>query len=241
MKVKLENPQLLAKAIDLISELVMEVRLKVNEFGMSIVAMDPANVAMVSFRIPKSAFSEFEVGQETLGISLDNFKKVLRRCGSSSILILEKKENLLEIAIQDKIKRNFTLGLIEIDSEEKNMPNLEFSAKVEISSQDLVDSVEDCAVVADSCGFSIKEGKFVIEAKGLNSARTEFSGDEAKIEAEDCKSRYSIEYLQKFLKGARICDKSLVFFGNDHPLKMSFKAEHVELDFLLAPRVETDD
>jgi len=75
----------------------------------------------------------------------------------------------------------------------------------------------------------------------LNSTRAEFSGDEARITGENSKSRYSLEYLSKFVKGAKICDKTLLNFSEDHPLKMKFKTEHLELSFVLAPRVETED
>lgn len=241
MLIKLENPLFLAKVIDIISDLVTEVRIKVNEFGMSITAMDPANISMVNFKIPKSSFSQFEVEKEVLGINLDNLKQVLRRCGPGSSLIMEKKENLLSIHIQDRIKRNFTLNLIEIESEERDLPELEFSSVVEINSVDLITSIEDCNIVADACSFIIKDGKFIIEAKSLNSARSEFSGDEAKIEAENCKAKYSLEYLQKFMKGAKLCEKSVLKFAEEHPLRIDFKTPEMELSFILAPRVETDD
>ena len=241
MLVKLEDPTLLSKAVEVISELVTEVRIKVNEFGMSITAIDPANVAMVRFKLPKSAFSQFETGNEVLGINLDSLKRILKRCGSGTSLILEKKENFLNIQIIDKIRRNFGLNLIEIDSPEKDLPNLDYSSKVEISSIDLISSVEDCIVVSDACSFIISKGEFIIEAKGLNTARSEFSGDEAKIEAEECKSKYSLEYLQKFMKGAKLCEKTFLYFANDHPLKIDIRTEHMELNFLLAPRVETED
>lgn len=241
MLLKLENPILLSRVIEIISELVTEVRLKVNENGMSIVAMDPANVSMVGFKLPKKSFSQFEVGSEVLGINLDSLKRILKRGGINSSLVLEKKENMLNIQIHDRIRRNFNLSLIDIDSEDKEMPNLEFSSKVEINSIDLIDSVEDCTVVADACSFIVKDGKFVIEARGLNSAMSEFSGDEAMITAENCKSRYSLEYLQKFMKGAKLCDKTILNFANDHPLKVELKTENMDLIFILAPRVETED
>ncbi len=241
MLVKLEKPVLLSKAIELLSEIVIDVRLKVNEFGMSITAIDPANVAMIGFKLPKSAFSQFETDDEVLGINLDNLKRILKRCGVASSLILEKKENLLNIQIQDRIKRNFSLNLIEIEGEEKDLPNLEFSTRVELDSIDLIASIEDCMVVADACSFIIEEGKFIIEAKGLNSARSEFSGDEAKINAENCKARYSLEYLSKFIKGSKLCEKTVLNFANDHPLRIDIKTESMELNFILAPRVETED
>lgn len=241
MLVKLDHPMILSKVVEIISELVTEVRIKFNEFGLSINAIDPANVAMINFKLPKSAFSEFETGEEVLGVNLDSLKRILKRCGTGSSLILEKQENFLNIQIQDRIKRNFSLNLIEIEADDKEMPGLEYTARVEISSVDLIDSVEDCLVVADACSFIVEDGKFIMEAKSINSARSEFSGDEAKIEAENCKSRYSLEYLVKFLKGAKLVDKTILNFAEDHPLRMIIKSEHMELGFLLAPRVENED
>lgn len=241
MIIKLENPNLLSKAVELISELVTEVRIKVNEFGLGITAIDPANVAMVGFKLPKSSFSQFDSKNEVLGINLDSLKQVLRRCGTKSSLILERKGNLLSIEIQDRIKRNFILSMIEIESEEKEMPDLEYSSKVEINSIDFIASIEDCNVVSDSCSFIIKEGKFIIEARGLNSARSEFSGDEAKIEAEPCKAKYSLDYLGKFIKGSKLSEKTILKFAEDHPLRMDIKTNGMEINFILAPRVETED
>jgi len=241
MLVKLENPGLLAKVVDIISELVTEVRLKINEEGMSIAAMDPANVSMISFRIPKEKFSGFEVENEVLGINLENLKQILRRCSSGSAVIFEREENMLKIQISDRIKRNFTLNLIEIDSEEREIPNLEFTSVVELDSSDLIASVEDCSIVADACSFIINNEKFIIEAKSLNSARSEFSKEEAKINAENCKAKYSLEYLSKFMKGAKLCEKTTLKFAEDHPLRVDFKNQDMQLSFILAPRVENED
>lgn len=241
MSIKLEKPALLSKAVNLISEIVTEVKFKLDDSGMQVIAIDPANVAMVRFFLSKNAFSQFEIDKEEWGINLDDLKRILKRCGAKSSLILKRDENKLDIEIEDRIKRNFTLSLIEIDKEDKELPNLEFSSKIEMNSIDLIDAVEDCSVVADACSFIIEDGKFIIEAKNLNSARSEFSGDEAKISAENCKARYSLEYLQKFIKGSKLCDKTILNFADDHPLRMDLKIEELEMNFILAPRVETED
>ena len=241
MLVKLDNPGLLSRVVEIISELVTEVRIKVDESGLSITAMDPANVSMVRFVLPKNSFSMFESDNEVLGVNLENLKRILKRSNSGSSLVMEKKGNVLNIQIHDRIKRNFNLSLIDIESEEKEMPVLEFSSFVELNSTDFVDSIEDCMVVGDACSFIIRDGKFIVEARGLNSAMSEFSGDEAKIRAENCKSRYSLEYLQKFVKGAKLSDKTSLKFADDHPLRIDISNGFLELSFLLAPRVETDD
>lgn len=241
MQLKMDQPQYLADVVSIISELVSEVKFKITPDGMGLTALDPANVSMVSFFIPKYAFSHYESNNETLGVSLDSLKQVLKRCKAGSNLILETEDNLLKIQILDKIKRSFTLSLIDISSEEKEIPNLEFSSKVELDSADFISAIEDCAIVSDACTFSIKNGKFYIEAAGLNSASSEFSADEVKIEAENCRSKYSLEYLQKFMKASKISPKTVVRFSNDYPLRIDYRNEKVELSFILAPRVESDD
>lgn len=249
MLLKLDAPKLLSDIIAIISELVLEVKIKVNKSGMSIIAIDPANVALVSFKLPAEAFSQIEVEEEILGVSLESLKSVLRRCSPGSSLILQTEENILRVQIQDKIKREFKLALIDIEAEEKAMPNLEFISKVEMSSIDLTESVEDCSIVADACSFISQQDKFTIEAKGsLNSAKSDFSSDEVKIDikpgenaGKEIKSRYSLEYLQKFVKASRLTEKAIINFSNDYPLKLEFKTPRMELAFVLAPRVETED
>lgn len=241
MLVKLENPKFLSEVISIISELVTEVKLRFDDKGMSILAIDPANVALVSFILPKKVFSDFRANNEVLGINLDNLKAVLRRAKAGSSLIMESQEGILKLDIIDKVKRNFAIALIDIEAEDKKMPSLEFMTQVQIEPADLVDAVEDCLIVADSCTFIAEPDKFIIESIGLNSARIEFSSDTVRIISGGSRAKYSLEYLQKFLKASKIADKIFVNFSSDHPIKLEFKKEDFELAFILAPRVENED
>lgn len=242
MRIKLEDPTLFAKSIDLISELVLEVKIKLTEFGLSIVAIDPANVSMIALKIPKTVFTEFEHAEEALGVELENFKKILKRCKTTSALILEKNENMLNINIVDKTKKSFSINLIEIDGEDKEFPaHLQFSTIAKVNATELTESIEDMTVVADSCLFIANQNKFIIEAKEVNSAKTEFSEAGAKVEGEDAQARYGIDYLQKFLKAAKHFDKTTLNFASDHPLRVDFESGQIVLSFLLAPRMETDE
>ena len=242
MKLKLDNPKIFSEIIGIISEMVLEVRIKVNNKGLSITAIDPANVAMILFKLPADAFSELEVEkEEILGVSLDNLKAVLRRVKAGSVLVMEKEENMLKIIIQDKIRKEFSLALIDVEGDEKPIPNLNFVSKIEMTSVDFSEAIEDCNVVADSCSFISAPDNFVIQGKGnLNSFKSEFS-DEVNIQAEEASSKYSLEYLQKMIKGTKLTDKVVLNFGNDYPLKLEFNTPKVSLSFILAPRVETED
>lgn len=241
MLIKLDYPKILADGIGILSDLVTEAKLRFDQQGMSIVAIDPANVALVSFKLPKESFSQFEADNDILGISLESLRSVLRRTKPGSSLVLQTDENKLKIEIHDKIKRTFSLALIDIEAEDKTVPNLDFSAKIQMNCVDFAEAIEDCSVVADSCSFIAEPAKFIIEAKGLNSARSEFSSDEVTLQAENAKSKFSLEYMNKFIKAARLSENVVINLANDYPLKLEFKTEKLEMIFILAPRVETED
>jgi len=240
MILKLDNPKLLSDAIGIVSELVNEVRIKLLEDGMSIVAVDPANVALVIFKFPKESFSQYEIGNEVWGVNLEDLKRILKRASTSSSVVFEQEDNQLKISIFDRVKRIFTLALVNVESEDKDIPDLNFACKVEMDSSNFSQAVEDAKIVADSCSLIAGEGFFIVEGSGnLNSARTEFSGDEAVISG-IAKSRYSLEYLMKFVKAGKISDRVVVNYSDDYPLRLDFPGEKMGIGFVLAPRVEND-
>jgi len=240
MIVKLDKPKILGDAFGIISEVVSEVRIKLMEDGMSIVAVDPANVAMVVFKLPKESFSKYETGNDIWGVNLDDLKRILKRASTSSSIIFEQEENKLKISIFDKVKRVFHMSLIEIESDDKDEPELNFSCKVEMPCEQFAQAIEDCSVVADSCSFVAGDGFFMVEGSGaLNSARAEFTGDESKIEGIG-KSKYSLEYLMKFIKAGKLANNVRIRFSDDYPLRLDFAGDKMGIGFILAPRVEND-
>ena len=80
MKLTLAEPKYLKDSISIISDLVNEANFKITSNAIELVAMDPANVAMVMFKLLSSAFVEYDVkGKTELAINLNNLKQVLRR------------------------------------------------------------------------------------------------------------------------------------------------------------------
>ncbi len=242
MQLILESPKLFSDLISIISELVTEVKIRVTKEGLSLTAVDPANVAMVHFRMPAELFSHYSLEKpEVLGINLDNLKAVLRRCGFGTKLSIEKQDNTLKLSIQDRIKRDFNLALLDIEVEEKEMPQWEFNSVVKLNADALVEVLEDCAVVSDACTFIAEPAKFIVEAHGLHSARAEFSSDEVEIHSANSAARFSLEYLSKFAKGSKISNRVHLSFSNNHPMRLDFPTGNVMLSFVLAPRIEQDD
>jgi proliferating cell nuclear antigen len=242
MRLKLDNPKILVDVVSIISELVTEVKIKVTKEGLSATAIDPANVAMAYFKIPAELFSEFSLTHEhVLGVNLEHLKAVMRRCKPGAALVIERADNLLHLSIADRIKRDFSLALLDITGDDKEMPVWEFNSVIKLSADALAEVVEDCLIVSDACTFTAEPNKFIVEAKGLNAARAEFSSDEIEIHSGNSRARFSLDYLNKFIKGAKISDRVVVNFSQNHPMRLDFLTGNVLLSFVLAPRIEQED
>ena len=127
MKLTLAESRLLKEPINIISELVNEVTLTIDPDKIEIIAMDPANVALVVFRLLSSAFIDYSLEKPVqISLNLDNLKQVLRRAKPSDTVILEIEENKLRIELSGDSKRVFHLSLIKLDNQEQKIPSLSF-------------------------------------------------------------------------------------------------------------------
>jgi len=246
MRLTLAESRLLKDSIGIISELVSEVTLKIDKNKIEIVAVDPANVVMIVFKLLSSAFIEYDVKKEAnIAISLDNLKQVLRRVKPTDTLTLELDEdkNRLRILLKGDSHRTFNLSLINIEDREQKIPSLEFPVRIELNSQVLEDSIEDVGIVAESVSFSAAKEKFVIESEGnFSDANVELKKDEEtliNLVGDGTRAKYSVEYLKKIVKGGKLADKVVVQFDKDYPLKVDFTVlNKLSLSFILAPRVD---
>ena len=232
--------------ISIISDLVNEARFKVSKDSIELVAMDPANVAMVIFRLLSSTFTEYEVKKDVeIAINLSNLKQIMRRAKPNDMLTLElDPDNKLRILLKGDNVRTFNLPIIEFDEKEQKIPDLKFPVSINLPSSILNEAIEDVDVVAESVTFLVEPKKFTIHAEGdLSQAKIEMKeGDNVKIKSESgdkVKSKYSVEYLKKMISGSKIADDVSIYFSNDYPLKIEYKkVDKVMLSFILAPRVE---
>lgn len=247
MKLTLAEPKYLKDSISIISDLVNEARFLVKKNSIELVAMDPANVAMVIYKLLSSSFVEYKVDEETeIAINLSSLKQVLKRSKPSDMITLEMEENKLKITFKGVTTRTFFLPIIELEENSQKIPDLKFPVTIQMGSSMLVDAIDDVDIVAESVSFTAEKSKFLISAEGdLSKAKIEIAEDEqTKIlsdAAGQVKAKYSIEYLKKMIQGGKLADEVTVQFSKDYPLKLEFKAMNkVQLTFILAPRVEND-
>lgn len=245
MKLTLAEPKYLKDSISIISELVNEARFKITPNAIELVAMDPANVAMVIFKLLSSCFTEYDVKEEQeIALNLGNLKQILRRAKPDDMLTMELKGNKLNIQLKGAARRTFSLPIIELDDKEQKVPELAFPTSIKTTASRLNDAIEDVDIVAESVSFSAEPKKLTVQAEGdLSQANIEIEADDnTKIETEEkVKAKYSIEYLKKMIAGSKLANEVTIQFNKDYPLRLDFiEMDKVLLSFILAPRVEND-
>lgn len=248
MKLVLADATYLKDSIAVISELVHEARFKINQDGLELIAMDPANVAMVIFKLLSSCFSEYQVEKETeIAINLANLKQILRRAKASDILTLEiTEDNKLKVQLKSGSTRTFSIPIIDIEEKEQRIPNLTFPVSITTRASILNDAIDDADIVAEAITLSAEPDKLNISAEGdLSKANIEImADDDTQIHSETkakIKAKYSIEYLKKMMNGSKLSEFVSLNFNQDYPLKLEYKVvDKLLLSFILAPRVDND-
>ncbi len=233
--------------MNIISDLVNEVTLKIDQDKIELIAIDPANVAMIDYKLLSSAFVEYSVEKpEELAINLDHLKSVLKRAKPTDTVTmgLEEDKNRLNIALKGESSRTFNIPLINIEESEQKLPSLTFTSKVVMSAVKFGDAMEDMDVVAESVSFNTGNNNLVIKSESnMRDAKVEIgsSEDTTIIADSEDMSKYSIEYLKKISKAAKLSDSVSLEFGNDYPLRVEYKLlDKLRLAFILAPRVSND-
>jgi proliferating cell nuclear antigen len=247
MKLTLADSKLIKDSVSIISELVTEARFHVTKNSIDLVAMDPANVAMVIFKLLSTSFTEYQLEKEVkIALNLNNLKQVLKRAGPSDVLTLELADGRFKVVIKSNTTRTFYLPIIELEERDQKIPSLSFPLSIKMSTSALNEAIEDVSIVAESVQFIADANKFTVAAEGdLSQAKIEIPADDNTAiikEGEDVvKAKYSLEYLKKMIQGGKLASDVTVRFSNDYPLKLEYKAtDQLMLSFILAPRVDND-
>lgn len=248
-KATIADVGLLTDSISTIAELIDEGIFKISKDGISMIAADRAMVAVVDFKILSSAFDKYEVDKEqSIGLNISNLLSVLKRASGEDEATFNLQDAKLEIVLENASRRRFVLPLLDLSQEEvPPIDQLEFTSRAQLNPRVIESGVADAEVVSDSVLFEATPTRFGMKAEGdISSSQLELEkGNEALVELKtdgEIRARYPLDYLKKIIKAAKIADSIAIEWGQDYPMKLSFKAmDKVNLQFVLAPRVSESE
>jgi len=251
-KAMLTDINLLRDSLDVISNFINEGTFTITNNGLSMSAIDPANIAMVLFDLLSSAFNEYKaVGSIKITINIPYFVSILKRAqaGDSVELELSDAGNSLKIKMIGDSVRTFTLPLINARDKKVEAPdkiNDGFKTKVELEAGVLREGTKDSLMVSDNVLLKCDEKSFNMISIGDSSqVNLELTKGSSSLISLDCKksvkAKYSLEYLDKMMKAGKLAQSIIMQFADDYPLRVDYKSiDKLRLSFILAPRIDTE-
>ena len=95
----------LKEVADLLNTVVTEAKFKLDQSGLSVKAVDPAHVAMISIDVPKESFNEYQIdSEEEIAIDVEKLKSVIRLASSTDAVTITKEKERLKFEIGSIIK-----------------------------------------------------------------------------------------------------------------------------------------
>lgn len=246
----LSDPSVLRDSLDAVSGLITEGTFEIDSNGIKLVAMDPASVSLVIFKLLSTAFVDYKIDTpKRIAINIEQFVQILKRSSITDQIFLEldEEKNRLNITMKGNATRKFSLPLLDDSHHEKrDEKHFTFPCAIEVEAGVFKQGVKDASMIADSVILEVDNNNFSMIGKGdINSTNLHLNSESPSLVSiehdKPVKSKYSIEYLEKMIKAAKVADSLIIRFGTNHPLQMEYKTlDKLMLTFILAPRVEED-
>ncbi|MDS0295882.1 DNA polymerase sliding clamp [Halogeometricum luteum] len=237
----------LRDALDSVSVLVDECKIRLNEDDLSIRAVDPANVGMVDLTLDAASFESYEADGGVIGVDLSKLEDFVGMANSDQLVELELDEETRKLQIRiDGLTS--TLALIDPDSirQEPDIPDLDLAAEIVLEGAQLDRGIKAADMVSDHVRLRVddEEDSFHIQAQG-DTDDVDF-----QLDAEDlidlasgtADSLFSLDYLKDMNKAIPKDAEVTMELGEEFPVKLHYRIAEGQgnVTYMLAPRIQSD-
>ena len=237
----------LQDALDSVSVLVDECKLRLNEDELAVRAVDPANVGMVDLSLEAAAFESYEADGGVIGVNLQRLEDIAGMASSGDLVQLELDEETRKLHIQiDGL--SYTLALIDPDSirKEPDIPDLDLASEIVVEGAQLDRGITAADMVSDHIRLRVDPDAeaFYIEAEG-DTDDVDFRLDRddlIDLSAGDADSLFSLDYLKDMNKAIPGDAEVTIELGEEFPVKLHYEFAEGQghVTYMLAPRIQSD-
>ena len=241
------SAETLKDALDSVSVLVDECKIRLNEEEFAIRAVDPANVGMVDLSLAAAAFESYEADGGVIGVNLGRLEDIAGMANSGDLIHLELDEETRKLHIQiDGL--SYTLALIDPDSirQEPDIPDLDLPAEIVLEGSQLGRGIKAADMVSDHIALRVDpdEEAFYIEAEGdTDDVDLKLDSDDLiDLTAGAADSLFSLDYLKDMNKAIPKSTEVTAELGEEFPVKLHYEfAEGLgQVTYMLAPRIQSE-
>ena len=237
----------LQATLDSVGVLVDECKIHLDDGGIEIRAVDPANVGMVDLSLSAEAFESYEADGGLIGVNLVRLQDIAGMADSDQLVHLELDEETRKLHISiDGLE--YTLALIDPESirEEPDLPDLDLAATIVIEGRDIDRAVTAADMVSDHIELGVNEAEevFYVKAQGdTDDVHLELDADDLiDLVVGPASSLFSLDYLQDMNKAIPKDTEVTMELGDEYPVKLHFDIAEGEgsVTYMLAPRIQSN-
>jgi len=237
----------LADTLDSVSVLVDECKVNLNEDGIEIRAVDPANVAMTSVELDANAFESYEASGGLIGVDLERLEDIVGMAESDDLVHLRLDEETRKLHIEIE-GLEYTLALIDPDSirQEPDIPDLELPATLLFDGKRLDRAVTAADLVSDHISIEAVEPEMLRFSAEGDTDDVDDTLDDTDLNGadidEECASLFSLDYFKDIKKPIAGDANVTMHLGNEMPVKLRYYGADGDLTVtnMLAPRISSE-
>ncbi|EMA57256.1 hypothetical protein [Halorubrum lipolyticum] len=249
--------EVLQQVVDQLLTVVDEAIFRLGYDGLSVMAVDPANVAMVEIEVEPGAFESVGDGMFPIGLNLQRLDDYIDGASGADPITLTFQPETLSVEIEHTNVEVEMAGInTDMMRDEPDIPDLDLDSEFTADAGVVTEAIENSALVSDHVELesAVDDGKLVICGHGDTDDIKTVLGPEKMSEANfasDAVAMYSVPYLtggstqgskySGLLKPVSSGTDLRVRFAEDTPMKMDYEFADGfgSVRMMLAPRIQS--
>jgi len=231
------------------------VNLDFNEERLFVQGMDSSHVSIFEINIQKEWFDSYDVSNKTvLGVNCNILWKILHTLHAKHELKLcfESNADVMELNFSSPdtnvLEKQFSLPLLDIDSEIMEIPETQYTLAFSLESKQLKTIIDEMMLFNETVTFTCQDESIKIsntettEASMSTSIPFQTLHDVSFDDDEVLEVSYNIKYLHHMTQLYRLSTHAKVFISSGIPLQISYLLDDSNsnnyIRFFLAPRID---
>ena len=246
---RIDNSFEFRKLLEVLKDIVPSVNFRINSSGISFESNEALHVVQVKLKIPVTYFSEFKcTGTFTLGTCLTDLLTLIKISSVDDSLVLTHEEGttVLQVALEaKKIPKvcEFSLNLIDVNTEDWVYVEVETSGKFEMNSKELFGMCNDLSQVSEFLMINLNKlrVKFSVQTDlGGGSINLKQLRGENGMNIQTLRTvttEINLIYAKRITKAYALSERVEVKVYPEEPVVFRYMFTGIELKFYLAPAI----
>ncbi len=232
----------LVTVLEALGNIVDEALFRFAQDGLTVKALDPAQIALIVIRMPSEAFLEYNIEKDLeVGVNVNNLVKTLPKPKKGDKFVFKANEEFYEVIIEGISTKRYKYRSIEVSAQEVGEITPEFKVSALVVARAFKEALKDLKG-AGTITFVAEDDQYLYLKALEVSAEARLSrvgGSILEMEVkEPSRANYDEDYILKVLNLTGVTDAVNIKFGNDVPLYLSFTlVEGGSVEYLLAPKM----